>query len=262
MSQTKSNLGQQEILDSEGYPTTHNLSKCKSTPPPPYPRDCKWNPLPEYYEDGTHRSKGWEQCTKNQWCSDCIIGYHKVCDNIEDWISKNFNKVVGLDPIAKNNFLAEVTNFIEQAKNAPDFKKLDEMNKNLDGLYEGYLICQKYRDNVYSLCFRNKDDPLAKTDKKHEDHNFKIETFKTEAKTKQNEVKSILKLIPKPLNVKSAKRAYVRSLKRKSAKRTVHLQPASSVVFVTNKTSKQKKNKSKRNISNSPKARLWTKNKK
>ncbi len=181
----------------------HEYSKCKISPPNPH--NCNWMLQSEYYDNGLERGKHWEKCTDNEWCDECIIGYHKVCENIEKELSKHLKIIVDLDDISKFKLIDKIK---EDLINAKEYTKLNKLENNIIATISGFKRCQRYRDNVYKHCFRNTKTPKIKTDKRHENHNNIITKFNKELNVINKKVRSAKR---KTKKTKSASKTIIRS---------------------------------------------------
>ena len=223
------------LKDEEGYPLVHKNTKCKL--PPSQPHNCIWIDQPEIYESGHYRGENWQACTENQWCKDCVTGYHEVCENIEEQISEHFGFRVSLDEIAVYNLWNKVE---EQLRKSKDYTSLSKLEKNINALLYGFGKCRSYRENHYKNCFRNTKDPSKIRDKRHEDHEELGQKITKTASQKQSRIRSAKRKVSKNRSAKSPK---IRSV-RKSPKKTFHIldiEQASAVVFKVAKPKKGRK---------------------
>jgi len=217
---------------------SHKYSKCKISPPDPH--DCTWIDLPEKYDTGEDRGENWQQCSDNQWCDECIKGYHEVCNSISNEISSITGINASLDEVARSKLLTKLS---EQFNGSKRYEEYNEMIKKIKSILDGYKRCNEYRQNVYGSCFRNTKDQTSIMDKRHFAHYERMLSIKTDLEKLNNKIKDKAKIIKlsKDQNPSTPPTPQIRSLTTpKKILRGNELEQTSSVIFVYGKVNKQK----------------------
>ncbi len=185
--------------------------------------------------------ENWQQCSDNQWCDECIKGYHEVCNSISIQISNITGISASLDEMARSKLLTKLS---EQFNGSKRYSEYNEMIKKIKSILDGYKRCNEYRQNVYRSCFRNTKDKTSIMDKRHLAHYERMLSIKTDLeqmKKNINKAKEKVIKLSKDQNPSTPPTPQIRSLT--TPKKILYgneLEQTSSITFVYGKVNKQK----------------------